>query len=60
MVSTTDPVKVTNEITNWALSKNIALNGFTVQKPTLEDIYLELVGNDDPEARQLSDVVDVK
>jgi ABC-2 type transport system ATP-binding protein len=37
-----DPVQVLNDITGWALSNNVALEGLEVLRPSLEDVYLEL------------------
>ncbi|MCH7669533.1 MAG: ABC transporter ATP-binding protein [Acidobacteria bacterium] len=43
-VKTSDPVETMHALTTWALSNGVALDGLTMSKPTLEDIYLELVG----------------
>jgi ABC-2 type transport system ATP-binding protein len=41
-LSTTSPVSVLNELTGWALSRGVELEGLEVKRPSLEDIYLEL------------------
>ncbi len=41
-LSTTAPVRLLNELTGWALERDIELEGLEVTRPTLEDIYLEL------------------
>jgi ABC-2 type transport system ATP-binding protein len=41
-LKTEDPVPVLHEITGWALSHQVPLEGLTVAQPTLEDVYLEL------------------
>ena len=42
LLSTTSPVAALNELTGWALSCGVDLDGLEVTRPTLEDIYLEL------------------
>jgi ABC-2 type transport system ATP-binding protein len=37
-----DPLLVSHRITGWALERGLELRGFTVQRPTLEDVYLRL------------------
>jgi ABC-2 type transport system ATP-binding protein len=41
-LSTTAPVRLLNELTGWALERDVELEGLEVTRPTLEDIYLEL------------------
>ncbi len=36
-----------NHLTAWALERDIELDGLDVSKPTLEDVYLDLVGDPD-------------
>ncbi len=48
-VSAEDPTRVFHALTSWALSKGIVLEGLTVSKPTLEDVYLELTGTSSDE-----------
>jgi ABC-2 type transport system ATP-binding protein len=45
VVMTKEPVVATQRITNWALDHDVDLGHFSVSQPTLEDIYLELTGN---------------
>ncbi|HWA52823.1 MAG TPA: ABC transporter ATP-binding protein [Solirubrobacterales bacterium] len=42
MLSTTTPVASLNELTGWALARDVDLEGLEVTRPSLEDIYLEL------------------
>jgi ABC-2 type transport system ATP-binding protein len=42
LVTAADGVAVAHEITGWALERGIALGGFSVARPTLEDVYLTL------------------
>jgi ABC-2 type transport system ATP-binding protein len=42
LVRTPEPVAVAHRITGWALETGVALDGFAVAQPSLEDIYLEL------------------
>jgi ABC-2 type transport system ATP-binding protein len=42
-IRTADEVRVLNDLTHWALTKDIELEGLVVERPSLEDVYLELV-----------------
>lgn len=44
-VLTHDVTKTLNTLTGWALSSDIELQGLTVTRPTLEDIYLKLTAD---------------
>jgi ABC-2 type transport system ATP-binding protein len=37
-----DPVRVLHELTGWAIQNNIDLDGLSVSRSSLEDVYLEL------------------
>ena len=39
---TTEPMRTLNELTGWALVEGIELQGLTVSRPSLEDVYLDL------------------
>ena len=41
-ISAEDPVPVLNELTAWAMAKQVSLEGLEVRRPSLEDVYLEL------------------
>jgi ABC-2 type transport system ATP-binding protein len=41
-LSTSQPVRVLQEITTWALEQGVDLEGLSVRRPSLEDVYLEL------------------
>ena len=45
-VATTDPTRALNELTTDALAAGRMLEQLEVHRPTLEDVYLELVGED--------------
>ena len=50
--STDDPTSLLHELTGAALARGERLEGLTVTRPTLEDVYLELTaGSDADEAR---------
>jgi ABC-2 type transport system ATP-binding protein len=54
-LSTTDPTRLLHELTEWALSARVELDGLEVTRPTLEDVYLRLTADaasaaDDAEA----------
>ncbi|HET7718637.1 MAG TPA: ABC transporter ATP-binding protein, partial [Acidimicrobiales bacterium] len=42
VVRTVDATATLHVLTGWALERGIALDGLTVARPTLEDVYLEL------------------
>jgi ABC-2 type transport system ATP-binding protein len=45
-LSTSEPTSVLHELTSWALHQGIELEGLTVTRPNLEDVYLELTGEE--------------
>jgi ABC-2 type transport system ATP-binding protein len=44
-----DPVPALNELTSWALARNVQIEGLEVARPTLEDVYLQLTGRGEGE-----------
>jgi len=44
-VRTADEVAVLHRLTGWALDRGVALGGLRVNRRTLEDVYLDLVGD---------------
>jgi ABC-2 type transport system ATP-binding protein len=48
VVRTTEPTKLLHELTEQAVAEGRELEGLTVRRPTLEDVYLALTGDDDP------------
>ncbi len=42
-IATTNPTKTMHTLTNWAVTNNFVLEELSVTQPTLEDIYLKLV-----------------
>jgi ABC-2 type transport system ATP-binding protein len=47
---TEDPTTLLHELTGAALARGERLEGLTVTRPTLEDVYLELTAGDDAQA----------
>ncbi len=45
VLRTQDPVRTAAIVTAWALDHGVELEQFSVSRPTLEDIYLELTGS---------------
>ncbi len=45
LVLTRKPVLASQRITSWAIERGVELGHFSVNQPTLEDIYLELTGS---------------
>jgi ABC-2 type transport system ATP-binding protein len=48
LVLTKEPVVAAQRITTWALDNDVDLGHFSVNQPTLEDIYLELTRSVEP------------
>jgi ABC-2 type transport system ATP-binding protein len=46
-VWTAEPTKLLHELTAQAVAEGRELEGLTVRRPTLEDVYLALTGDDD-------------
>jgi ABC-2 type transport system ATP-binding protein len=44
-VRTDEPTRLLHDLTSWALERGTELVGLTVERPTLEDVYLELAGD---------------
>jgi ABC-type multidrug transport system ATPase subunit len=43
-----EPTRALHAITGWALEQGIELEGLQVTRPSLEDVYLELTGDQEP------------
>jgi ABC-2 type transport system ATP-binding protein len=41
-LETDDPTRLLHELTDWALSARVSLDGLEVSQPSLEDVYLQL------------------
>jgi ABC-2 type transport system ATP-binding protein len=41
-----DPTRSLHELTAWALAHDVPLGGLEVTRPSLEDVYLELIGEE--------------
>jgi ABC-2 type transport system ATP-binding protein len=41
-IQTRDPLRTLNELTAWALREGVQLQGLSVGRPSLEDVYLDL------------------
>jgi ABC-2 type transport system ATP-binding protein len=48
VVETGTPVQALHQLTDWAIRHDHALAGLTVERPSLEDVYLELTGEGAP------------
>jgi ABC-2 type transport system ATP-binding protein len=44
--STHEPTRMLNELTSWAIEQGVELESLAVERPTLEDVYLQLVGGE--------------
>jgi len=49
--STDAPTAAVHAVTGWALQQRIELVGLTVARPSLEDVFLGLIGPDHPDAQ---------
>jgi ABC-2 type transport system ATP-binding protein len=48
VVETTEPTQLLHTLTGWALERGITLDGLSVTRPSLEDIYLSLIATEEP------------
>src|SRR5262249_32289600 len=48
VVETGTPARVLHRLTGWAIARGHELDGLTVRRPSLEDIYLELTSEGAP------------
>ena len=44
--STREPTRLLNQLTSWAIGRGLELDALSVERPTLEDVYLQLVGDE--------------
>jgi ABC-2 type transport system ATP-binding protein len=51
---TGNPTVVLERLTGWARARDLELAGLTVQRPSLEDVYLELIGAEALEVEAVS------
>jgi ABC-2 type transport system ATP-binding protein len=49
-VQTSSPTETLHQLTSWALRRGLALDRLTVDRPSLEDIYLGLTGSADADS----------
>jgi hypothetical protein len=49
-LTTDDDIKVLHTLTGWSIDHNVPLEGLVATRPSLEDIYLSLVGVPAPNA----------
>jgi ABC-2 type transport system ATP-binding protein len=49
-VQTSDPTETLHQLTGWALGRGLTLDRLTVDRPSLEDVYLGLTAAGDPAA----------
>jgi ABC-2 type transport system ATP-binding protein len=49
-VRTEDEVRVLHQLTGWAIDNGYALDQLTVERPSLEDVYLQLTAVEEPAA----------
>ncbi len=55
-VETEEPTRLLHQLTGWALDRGVTLAGLSVERPSLEDIYLRLTGNNSqPEKAEKAD-----
>jgi hypothetical protein len=47
VIETEEPTRVLHDLTSEALAAGRELDHLEVRRPTLEDVYLELVGGED-------------
>jgi ABC-2 type transport system ATP-binding protein len=45
-VQAESPTRALHELTSWAVKRGLELEQLEVDRPSLEDVYLELTGDD--------------
>ena len=50
VLETADPTRLLRDLTEWALSSNVELEGLEVSRPSLEDVYLRLTDTGEGES----------
>jgi ABC-2 type transport system ATP-binding protein len=53
-VETAEPTETLHRLTGWALRRGMALDQLTVDRPSLEDVYLRLTGHGTPQPLDVS------
>ena len=48
VIETTQPVAALHQLTSWAVRHEVMLSGLTVDRPSLEDVYLRLTREEVP------------
>ena len=48
-VRTTSPTADVSALATWALERGVELEALTLSRPSLEDVYLDLVGEGEPQ-----------
>ena len=51
-ITTEEATRTLHELTAWAMDNSLELDGLKVNRPSLEDIYLDLTGAEDEEAQE--------
>jgi ABC-2 type transport system ATP-binding protein len=51
VIETRHPTEMVNVVTGWALARGLELHELSVTRPSLEDVYLEIVAERDDEGR---------
>ncbi len=46
-ITTDDPTSTLHRLTDWAIRTELSLEGLEVRRPTLEEVYLDLIGADE-------------
>jgi ABC-2 type transport system ATP-binding protein len=47
-IEVVDPTAALHALTGWALDRGVPLGRLEVSRPSLEDVYLSLTGDDEP------------
>ena len=55
VVRSRTPTRDIHRLTEWALDRAVELDGLQLRRPSLEDVYLELVGGSDGDAERAAD-----
>ena len=60
VIETAEPTKLLQSLTAWAGERGVELEGLTVAPRTLEDVYLKLTGEAEPEEPEPEEIVEAQ
>jgi ABC-2 type transport system ATP-binding protein len=56
-IKTEDPTRILHDLTGWALDRGVRFESLEAHRPSLEDVYLQLTGEEGPSGDRVRDEV---